>query len=154
MDLVLKFTPAKFDMNFYVLSILWRDIKYPKIRRNWLRKPLWSYMSTCFHSFCGKITIFRPAIYSTSGKTCSFLGETVSNIASMQKAGLAKTWLNNWWILNKTALKKPFLLTVCVYCMCLLDFNASLPLAEAMALWPCSPATVMVMAMAGGPRGV
>ena len=44
MDVVSKFTPAKFHLKFYVLSILWRDIKYPKIRRNRLRKGLWSYM--------------------------------------------------------------------------------------------------------------
>ena len=31
-------------MNFYVLSMLWRDMKYPKIRRDRLRKPPWSYM--------------------------------------------------------------------------------------------------------------
>ena len=43
-------------MNFYVLSILWRDIKYPKIRRNRLRKPLWSYMqlSNKFLNVCGQ----------------------------------------------------------------------------------------------------
>ena len=34
----------KFNMNFYVLSILWRDIKCPKICRDRLRKPLWTYM--------------------------------------------------------------------------------------------------------------
>ena len=44
MDVVLKFTPAKFYMNFYVLSILWRDIRYPKIRRDRLQNSPWSYM--------------------------------------------------------------------------------------------------------------
>ena len=46
MDVVLKFTPSKLNMNFYVLSILWRDSKYPKIRRDRLRKPPWSYMGS------------------------------------------------------------------------------------------------------------
>ena len=32
-------------MNFDVLSILWRDFKYPKIRQNRLRKHLRSYMA-------------------------------------------------------------------------------------------------------------
>ena len=54
MDVVLKFTPAKFHMKFYVLSILWRE-KYPKIRRNRLRKGLWSYMH-----FYLKPKIFSP----------------------------------------------------------------------------------------------
>ena len=52
MDVVLKFTPAKFHMKFYVLSILWREIKYPKIRQYRLQKGLWSYMKNCTGFIC------------------------------------------------------------------------------------------------------
>ena len=44
MDVVLKSPLAKCNMKFYVPSILWQDIKYPKTRRDQLQKPLWSYM--------------------------------------------------------------------------------------------------------------
>ena len=45
MDVVSKFTLVKFHIKFHVLRILWREIKYLKIRQNWLRKGLWSYMA-------------------------------------------------------------------------------------------------------------
>ena len=77
MDVVLKFTPAKFHMKFYVLSIFWREIKYPKIHRNRLQKGLWSYM-----------TIIAYSAQKLAGKL-------VGNMAQNLAINLAGNWPKN-----------------------------------------------------------
>ena len=108
MDVVLKFTPAKFHMKFYVLSTLWREIKYPKIRQNRLRKGLWSYMlqkaaisiprassltwtssdvKPNFSASLSSLTSSSPALFSCFGPRSSmllYLDRTTSSFSSQR----------------------------------------------------------------------
>ena len=76
--MVLKFTQAKFHTKFYVLRILWREIKYPKIPQNRLQKGLWSYMSFSF------------SIHSVNEYMKSDIEETAANNFILEYANYQK----------------------------------------------------------------